>query len=108
MSVPELPMTIVDESAFQIGQGKYRCQKVFRMGDRFAVRVRIERSSYLEQSYAVVEVLNADVKWTQLAEEPGSSWHADSERDYAGSIELMDEIMYRLAGRAAAILAATA
>jgi hypothetical protein len=48
--------------------GHYRYTAVYRVEDRFTVRVRVRLDGYSHQSYAVAEVLAGDLTWSNLVD----------------------------------------
>ncbi|MEU9505338.1 hypothetical protein AB0D32_03515 [Micromonospora sp. NPDC048170] len=66
--------TLVDRS-FAAHNAGYDLSEIRRTDDGHRLRARIHRDSYQRQSYALVEVLTPGLTWTNLADEPASTWH---------------------------------
>jgi hypothetical protein len=80
--------------------------RVYKIGgDVVRIRVRLDVSD-VAKSYAVAEVLTADRKWTDLAEDPADNWFCEAQcADYAPDIETgLHVVADQLYERAAAIL----
>lgn len=60
--------------SFTVGSQAIKFAGVYRLATE-TVRVRIVRDSYRHQSYAVVEVLNAEKTWTDLASWDPQNWY---------------------------------
>lgn len=104
------------DNAFSLYHQGYQLTRVSKLGSGHKVRVRVCRDSYLNQSYAVAEVLNADLKWTDLVSEAAESWHpgspylashfgADHPARNGKPEALLNQIADRLLTRATAVLA---
>lgn len=106
---------IVDNDFALYSQG-YQLARVCRLDSGHTVRLRVKRDSYKQQSHAVAEVLNGDLKWTDLVSESAESWwpgsphltsvfKPDEHKNRKGEA-LLGEIADRLLARATAVLAA--
>jgi hypothetical protein len=68
--------------------GHYRYVAVYRIEDRFTVRVRVRLDGYAHQSYAVGEVLAGDLTWSCLvdAAPPAPPGPTTAEIDHARQV----------------------
>jgi hypothetical protein len=73
---------LVDESGGNL-RSRYFLERVYRYG-LDTIRVCVNRDPYDFPSSAVVEILNAERRWTVLATAPASDWH-DATRTCAPS-----------------------
>jgi transcriptional regulator with XRE-family HTH domain len=69
-------LTVVDRHVGYTNEG-YRIDLVARDDTGHKVRVHVLHSITASQSYALAEVLAADLTWTNLATESPSNWHDD-------------------------------
>lgn len=109
-------MRVLDNAFALYSQG-YDLARIVQFDTGHKVRVRIRRDSWQQQSYALAEVLNTNLAWTELVSEPAESWHpgspylashfgADHPARNGKPEALLNEIADRLLTRAAAVLAA--
>lgn len=73
------------------------------------IRARVERDYYINQSFAVAEVLSDQMTWTSLAADAPSNWWHDTPRPSADvpAAAALGALTERLLGRAVEILAAS-
>ncbi|SCL17784.1 hypothetical protein [Micromonospora inyonensis] len=95
--------TLVDRTFGEHRQG-YDLTEIRRTHGNL-LRVRIHRDAYQHQSYALVEVFTPAMTWTQLANEPPSTWHAGTPYRSTSPTPL-ENLAERLFQRADAILRA--
>lgn len=97
---------VIDEAAAPYSQG-YTLHRTLRTSAGDKVRINIRRDSHAVQSWARAEVLNADMKWTTLADDAVVFWHPftpyTSHKDEITG--LLAEVADGLTRRALAILA---
>ena len=95
---------IVDEVTNSAGD-RHEVTRIYKIGTD-TVRIRMRRDLYPDHSFAVVEVLTTDRKWTQLINEPVWNWYFEVNcPDYALDIDTgLHVVADRLYERAAAIL----
>lgn len=107
--------TTIVEANYGNGRQDYSLDVIATTGPD-TIRVRIKVDSYVQQSYAVAEVLAADNTWTDLLDEPASDWHltAPSYATRSDAVkratvsELADRLLYRAARAVTAAQLATA
>lgn len=75
---PALTWTSLDEQAASTRQSCYQLNRIIKTGTGYKVKISISHDAYKEQSYATVSVLSADLKWTILITEPGTTWFDDT------------------------------
>jgi transcriptional regulator with XRE-family HTH domain len=87
MSTTGNTLTVVDRHVGYTNEG-YRIDLVARDDTGHKVRVHVLHSITASKSYAVAEVLAADLTWTNLATESPSNWHDDiPDHDWEGGYD---------------------
>lgn len=88
----------------------YHYARIIEFNGR-VVRAFVKRDSYIQQSYAVAEVLNDQMKWTNLTAEAPDDWWPGTPLPYDNDVDaaaVLGSVAERLLNRAATILASTA
>lgn len=98
-----------DESSGGTRNG-YHYARIVELNGR-VVRAFVERDSYVQQSRAVVQVLNDQMNWTVLASEAPDGWWPGTPLPYnqdVDAVSVLGPIADRLLDRAVTILGGTA
>ena len=93
----------VDED-FGVDSGSsYFYRRTVHLG-QYTVRARVRRGGRSDDSWAVAEILNADLTWTELASSDGSRWYKHTAQYNVNPKDELDKVADDLIQRVMAII----